>query len=337
MAITGQRIWEWTGVNEVQSREAEREEPRPGEVEVRLKAIGICGTDLHIMSGHVQFGMPPMPLGHELAGVVERVGPGAHGWQPGDRVCVDPLVGCGSCEACRHGRKHHCPHGVEIGLHLPGGWRSYMNVPAANLYRLPDALDFAEATQAETLHCCVGGVDKLDIAVGAHATVIGDGPTGLLFVQLLKAAGCGHVTLLGRRDKRLQLGRQLGADVVLSADGDPMPQLEEAFDIVIDAAGTESSIASALTLLRRGGQLLMFGLPGQPVIVDVQALVMKELRMIGSTNAPHVWPRVLELMASGMVQVKPLFTQEYPFDRMDQALALARSKPDEVIKVIVTI
>jgi len=337
MARQSQRIWEWTGVNEVQSREAERVELRPGEVEVRVKAIGICGTDLHIMSGHVQFGKPPMPLGHELAGVVERVGPDVYGWQPGDRVCVDPLVGCGICEACRHGRKHHCPRGVEIGLHLPGGWRHYMNVPAANLYRLPDVLDFAEATQAETLHCCVGGVDKLDIAVGAHAAVIGDGPTGLLFVQLLKAAGCGYVTLLGRRDKRLHLGRQLGADEVLSANDNQMRQLEETYDIVIDAAGTECSIASALTLLRRGGQLLMFGLPGQPVVIDVQALVMKELRMIGSTNAPHVWPRVLELMASGVVQVRPLFTQEFPFDHLDQALALARSKTDEVIKVFVTL
>lgn len=345
------KVWQWTGLNEVTSSTAEREQPGSGEAEIRIASIGICGTDLHIMSGHAGFGAPPLPLGHELAGVVERIGPDVDGWQPGDRVCIDPLIGCGVCRECLAGNKHRCALAGEIGLHYPGGWQEYLVVPAANLYRLPDAVGFAEATQAETLHCCLGGIDKLDIRLGSHAAVIGDGPTGLYYVQLLKAAGASKVTLFGMRDGRLELGRRLGADVTVNLRSSGAAAAQEANaiadtvadaiapetqDIAIDAAGNEASLKLGIELLKRGGQLLLFGLPGHPILADIQAVVLKELTLAGSTNAPQVWPRVLELMASGSVQVKPLITQHYPFAELDRAIAFARSEPDEAVKIIVS-
>ncbi|MFD2327750.1 zinc-binding dehydrogenase [Cohnella sp. GCM10020058] len=337
------KVWLWTGLNEVMSAAAERGEPGLGEAEIRIVSIGICGTDLHIMSGHAGFGEPPLPLGHELAGVVERIGPGVDGWQPGDRVCIDPLIGCGVCRECLAGNKHRCAQSGEIGLHDPGGWQEYLIVPAANLYRLPASVSFEEATQAETLHCCLGGIDKLNIRLGSHAAVIGDGPTGLYYVQLLKAAGASKITLFGLRDGRLELGRRLGADVTVnlrSSDTAAVAGTDaiapETQDIAIDAAGNEASLKLGIELLKRGGQLLLFGLPGHPILADIQAVVLKELTLAGSTNAPQVWPRVLELMASGGVQVKPLITQHYPFEALDQAIAFARNEPDEAIKIIVS-
>ncbi|RKP58277.1 theronine dehydrogenase [Cohnella endophytica] len=332
------RIWEWTGIDTIASREAEREAPGAGQVEIRIRSIGICGTDLHIMSGHAGFGEPPLPLGHELSGVVERLGAGVSGWQIGDRVCIDPLIGCGTCAECRAGNKHRCSAAGEIGLQFPGGWQEYLVVPAANLYRLPDSIGFDEATQAETLHCCLGGIDKLDIRLGQHAVVLGDGPTGLYYVQLLKAAGVSRVTLIGMQDSRLALGRRLGADAAVNLRqaeaGDRLPEAETQ-DIVIDAAGNEASIQLGIELLKRGGELLLFGLPGERIKVDVQTAVLKELRLLGSTNAPHVWPRVLDMMASGRVQVQPLITQRYRFDQLDQAIAFARDSSGEAVKIIV--
>ncbi|MDI4647353.1 zinc-dependent alcohol dehydrogenase [Cohnella hashimotonis] len=334
------KVWQWTGLNEVTSTTAERGQPGTGEAEIRIVSIGICGTDLHIMSGHAGFGVPPLPLGHELAGVVERIGPGVDGWQPGDRVCIDPLIGCGVCRECLAGSKHRCAQSGEIGLHYPGGWQEYLVAPAANLYRLPDAVSFEEATQAETLHCCLGGIDKLDIRLGCHAAVIGDGPTGLYYVQLLKAAGASKVTLFGMRDGRLELGRRLGADVTVNLRSPDAaaaePEAAETQDIAIDAAGNEASLKLCIDLLKRGGQLLLFGLPGHPILADIQAVVLKELTLSGSTNAPQVWPRVLELMASGSVQVKPLLSQRYPFEELDLAIAFARNEPDEAVKIIVS-
>lgn len=341
-----QQIWEWTDVHQARQRTAERPEPSPGQVEVEIRSIGICGTDVHIMSGEAGFSEPPLPLGHELAGIVSRVGEQAGqagDWQPGDRVCIDPLIGCGSCEACLAGNKHHCPFGGEIGLHYAGGWQQYLNVPAANLYRVPDTVSLEEASQAETLHCCVGALDKLDIQPGAAATVIGDGPTGLYFVQLLKAAGAAPVTLVGMQPHRLALGLQLGADAAidLSASASDtacaLLPAEESQAIVIEAAGAEAALRLGIGLLRRGGQLLLFGLPSQAVQVDIQTVVLKELRLIGSTNAPQVWPRVLELMASGAAAVAPLITQRYGFDELDEAVAFARQHPGEAIKVIVNV
>ncbi|CAI6086764.1 zinc-dependent alcohol dehydrogenase [Cohnella sp. JJ-181] len=332
------KVWQWTGPNEVTSGVAERKDPGSGEAEIRILSIGVCGTDLHIMSGHAGFGTPPLPLGHELAGVVERIGAGVAGWQPGDRVCIDPLIGCGTCRECLAGNKHRCAKSGEIGLHFPGGWQEYLTVPAANLYRLPDSVGFAEATQAETLHCCLGGIDKLNIRLGTHAAVIGDGPTGLYYVQLLKAAGASHISLYGMRDSRLDLGRRLGADVTVnlrSPDAAAAAIASETQDIAIDAAGNEASLKLGIELLKRSGQLLLFGLPGQPILADIQAVVLKELTLSGSTNAPQVWPRVLEMMASGSVRVEPLLTQRYPFEELDQAIAFARSEPDEAVKVIV--
>ncbi|MDI4645845.1 zinc-binding dehydrogenase [Cohnella hashimotonis] len=200
----------------------------------------------------------------------------------------------------------------------------------------------AEATQAETLHCCLGGIDKLDIRLGDHAAVIGDGPTGLYYVQLLKAAGASQVTLIGMRDNRLALGRELGADTTVNLGAepkaakirDPLPATETQH-IVIDAAGNEASLKLGIELLRRGGRLLLFGLPGHPVQVDIQAAVLKELTLMGSTNAPQVWPRVIEMIASGSVKVSPMITHHYDFDELDQAIAFARNEPDEAIKIIV--
>ncbi|NBD22285.1 zinc-dependent alcohol dehydrogenase [Paenibacillus glycinis] len=335
---TRNQIWEWTGLNAVMSREAERADVGPGQVEVGIRAIGICGTDLHIMSGHAEFGEPPLPLGHELAGVVERVGAGVTAWRTGDRVCIDPLTGCGECGECLSGNKHRCPDAGEFGLRYPGGWQRFMVVPSANLYRLPGAIGFAEATQAETLHCCLGGIDKLDVRIGDRATVIGDGPTGLYFVQLLRAAGAGKVRLIGMRDYRLQLALELGADEttnVLAADS--LPPAAASQDIVIDAAGTETSLAQSIELLKIGGRLLLFGLAGKPITVDMQTVVLKELSLLGSTNAPRVWSRVIGMMASGQARVKPLLTHAYPFGELDRAIAFARSQTDEAIKIIVTV
>ncbi|MFD0959158.1 zinc-dependent alcohol dehydrogenase [Paenibacillus chungangensis] len=334
-----QLIWEWTAANEVRQRTTERSQLQAGQVEIAISSIGICGTDLHILSGEAGFSNPPLPLGHELAGIVTQVGEHAGDWKVGDRVCIDPLIGCGRCPACRAGNKHHCPQGGEIGLHYAGGWQQYLIVPADNIYLVPDSVTLDEASQAETIHCCLGAVDKLHIRLGMAATVVGDGPTGLYFVQLLKAAGASPVTLIGMQSSRLALGEQLGADVIVNLsepDGQSMPAADTQ-SIVIEAAGEETALRTAISLLGKGGQLLLFGLPAVPVAVDIQSIVMKELRLLGSTNDPHVWPRVLQMIESGAVRVEPLITQRYHFGELDEALSFVRNNPQQAIKVIVNL
>lgn len=335
MSLGKQTIWEWTAVGEVNCREAEREELKAGEAEVRIRAIGICSTDLHIVHGHYAVATPPMSLGHELAGTVERLGPGVTGLQPGDRVCIDPYIGCGVCAFCRAGNKHRCPTGAEIGIQLPGGWREYLNVPANNLYVLPEAISFIAATQLENIHCCLGAVDKLDIRLGDRAAVIGDGPSGLYFVQLLKAAGVTDVTLVGRREERLRLGRLIGADAVIDRRTDELRLPDESCAIVVDAVGSQAALDEALRILNKGGQLLMYGLSDNKVQLDVPTVIMKELRLQGSMNDPHVWHRVIALAASGTVRIEPIITHSYRFDQLGQALAQARDRRYPIAKAVI--
>ncbi|WP_409345852.1 alcohol dehydrogenase catalytic domain-containing protein [Paenibacillus sp. MBLB4367] len=186
-------IWEWTAPDELAYRIGSRSDVPAGYVEVGIQAIGICSTDLHIIRGTLRAGTPPYPLGHELSGTIVRIGAGVPERLLGKRVCVDPLVGCGICSACKSGNKQLCTKAAEIGIHLPGGWQRYITLPADNVYEIPDGIGDAEATQIENIHCCLGGIDKLDIPLGTSAAVFGDGPSGLYFVQLLRAAGAGKI------------------------------------------------------------------------------------------------------------------------------------------------
>lgn len=334
MSEKTKEIWEWTGDDQIVRRTAPRAEPAKGHVEIKVKAIGICGTDLHIVQGKVRFASPPFPLGHEISGIVERVGPGADEWLIGKRVCVDPLVGCGYCTYCTTGMKDKCEKGNEIGIHMAGGWQQYMEVPESNLHLLPNSLGYREATQAETLHCCLGGIDKLDLKLGMKAAVVGDGPTGLLFIQLLALSGV-HVTLFGLKANRLRLARELGADDTINLLETEIAASHQ-FDVIVDAAGSEKSIGDSLNMLKKGGQMLLFGIPENAVRLDVQNMITKDIRMIGTTNDSRVWSRVLYLMETGKVKVAPLLSKGYPFESLDKAVRDTQANQNEWIKTIVT-
>jgi len=333
MSEKTKEIWEWTGNEQIVHRIVARNDPAKKHVEIKVKAIGICGTDLHIVQEKIKFASPPFPLGHEISGIVERVGPGADEWLIGKRVCVDPLVGCGYCTYCSTGRKDKCEKGSEIGIHVSGGWQQYMEVPESNLHLLPNSLGYMEATQAEALHCCLGGIDKLDLKLGMKAAVVGDGPTGLLFIQLLALSGV-HVTMFGLKANRLKLARELGVDEIVNLETDIAASHQ--FDVVVDAAGTEKSIGDSLNMLKKGGQMLIFGIPDDLVRLDVQKLITKDIRMIGTTNDSRVWSRVLYLMQAGKVKITPLLTIVYPFDSLDKAVRDAQVNQNELIKTIVT-
>ena len=328
--------WEWTAPNELALRSVSRVEVPPGHVEVRIRAIGICSTDLHIVRGTFRAGNPPYPLGHELSGTIETIGAGVPAQLLGRRVCVDPLVGCGGCAACRSGNKQQCPAAAEVGIHLPGGWQRYLNVLADNVYEIPDSVSFEEATQIENIHCCLGGIDKLSIPLGVAAAVFGDGPSGLYFVQLLRAAGAGRVVLVGKRDRRLAAGKLAGADETYKAEEAAAKLADDSFPIVIDAAGSPRSIDEAIRVVGKGGQLLMYGLPDGKVPIDVQTVIMKDLRLQGTTNAPHVWRRVIDLLRSGVVRAAPLISHSFAFEQLDRAVRFAMRDSEEAVKVVVT-
>ncbi|MDG0812733.1 zinc-dependent alcohol dehydrogenase [Cohnella rhizosphaerae] len=331
------RAWVWNGSLVPELTSLELPELREYDVMVKVRSIGICATDLHIMNRSVSFAEPPYALGHEAAGEVVRVGAGVTRIQVGERCALDPSVGCGSCDVCLAGDKHQCAHSGEYGLNRSGFWQEHVIVSEKNVYVLPESIGFDEASQAETIHVCLGGMDKVRLRAGETAIIIGDGPTGLFFARLCKIMGVSRLTVAGTRPRRLELALAYGADEAINIIEQDLLSVavQQSYDVVIEAVGKPETIQLAQRFVANRGRVLLFGLPARKVEVDVLDLILREVTCIGSANAPQVWPRVIALLASGSIDVKPMITNRYPYEQLDQAINCAMSGGDETIKVIV--
>lgn len=319
----------------------ERPEPRwaDDEVLVRVRAAGVCTTDLHMVSGKLAFGRPPWVLGHEIAGTVERVGPRAAGdWQAGDRVVVDPVFGCGACRECRAGRKYLCASGGELGTTVDGGgYGQFVACKGENLYRLPDSLSFREGAMMEPLNCTLGAIARARNVAGGRVAVFGGGPAGLLFLQLAKAYGAVSVSLFDLREGPLALGRRLGADE--ASDPRVSPAEPDSFDVAIDAAGSVGAVQSCFEAVAPGGTVVLYGLNGSAEpSVRSDRIVGKDLTVVTCVSAPLLWDQGIGLVAGGRINVKDIVS--HPLSWRDGAEFIARMARGEgergIVKAMLT-
>ncbi len=330
--------WVWQGQSELRRQPVEVPDPGPGQVLLAVRAAGICSTDLHVLQGGVTFVSPPHTMGHEGAGEVVAVGEGVSDTLVGRRFAVDTVIGCGHCRFCLSGRKHLCHDVQEIGQTIPGLWARHALVPADNLVPLPDHVSAAAATQMETLHCVLGGLDKLHLLAGESAIVLGCGIAGILFTRLLQLQGARRVVVTGTREYRLQMARQFGADEAINVRRQDLGEAlrGERFDVVVETVGSRESIAQAGPLAESGGRVLLFGIPaGHRAEIDIMDGIWREILYIPTGNAPQVWPRVQALVASGRVDLAPVISRRFPFAALDQAVQFAQSQHDEYVKVVV--
>ncbi|MFC5401561.1 zinc-dependent alcohol dehydrogenase [Cohnella soli] len=331
------RAWIWNGSLVPEMTSLPLPELREHDVLVKIRSIGICATDLHIMKRNVSFAEPPYALGHEAAGEVMKVGAGVTRVGIGDRCTLDPSIGCGRCNACLTGDKHQCAQNREYGLNRSGFWQEYVVISENNLYPLPESVGYDVASQCETIHVCLGGMDKVQLRAGERAIIVGDGPTGLFFARLCKLQGAAHVTVAGSRKKRLELALAYGADEVVNIRERDLLSVvdEQSYDVVIEAVGKTETIQLAQKLVANRGRILLFGLPEHKVEIDVMDLILREITCIGSANAPRVWPRVVELLAANRINVEPMITDRYSYEQLDQAIACAFAGGQDRIKVVV--
>ena len=330
--------WVWREDRQLHLEPWPLSDPGPGQVLLAVRAAGICSTDLHVLQGGVAFVTPPHVMGHEGAGEVVAVGAGVSDNLVGKRFAVDTVIGCGHCRFCLSGRKHLCREVQEIGQTIPGMWARHCLVPAANLVPLADSISYAAATQMETLHCVLGGVDKLHLLAGETAIVLGCGITGILFVRLLKLQGASRVVITGTRAHRLAMARRFGADETINVRDTDLAQAlaDRRFDAVVETVGSRDSIALAGSLAENGGRVVLFGIPaGHKAEIDVMDALWREILYIPTGNAPQVWPRVAALVNGGLIDLEPLADCRFPFERLAEAITYAQDKRDECIKVVV--
>lgn len=305
---------------------SERPEPAaaPGHVVLDVVAAGICGTDLHIHDGEYP-SVPPVTMGHEVAGVVAELGEGVdEGWL-GARVVTETYFStCGRCAYCRAGRINLCPERRSIGTHVDGGFAPRLDVPLRNLHRIPDWLDARAASLTEPLACvCNSLLDPPVVQGGDAVLVVGPGAIGLLAAQVARASGAADVLVRGAATDRARLEAAGRLGFATSAVGD---DLEAEPDVVVECSGNEAGMAFGLRSARRGGRYVQVGLAGKQVSLPFDLVCFHELTVTsGFASTPVSWRRAIELVAERKVELEPLVSEVVPLSGWERAFAATRA------------
>lgn len=320
----------------------------PGMVRVRLRAGGICGSDLHYFR-HARTGdfvvTSPLTLGHEVAGEVAAVGDGVTGLGIGDRVAVNPSRWCGVCAYCREGRENLCENIYFMGSasktpHMQGGFASAFDAVPAQCVRIPDSLPFEAAALAEPLAVCLHAVARAGDVSGRRVVLFGAGPIGLLTMLAARRKGAAELTMVDIAAAPLAFARNLGADRVIDLSGgdDELRALAAsgAFDVAFEISGTAAGLASAIASVRRGGTVVQVGnLPGGSIPTPSNAIMAKEIDLKGTFRFGQEFAEAVQLIATGGVDVLKLVTAHRRLEEAPEAFRLALDRSQSV-KVVLT-
>ena len=304
-----------------------------GELLVKMKACGICGTDLEKIHG---VRVTPPVLGHEVAGDIEEISSDVRGYSEGDRVAVHHHVPCHACYYCLHGDHTLCQEFPKSNLD-PCGFAEYFRVPATNVskgavFRLPDGLSYEEAALAEPTGCCIRGMDRLGIRKEDSTLIVGAGPAGLTYVQLLRALGADLIIATDMIESRVKWAKKFGADQAFNAAAaDLNKQILDAtegrgVDNVVVASGNVKAIQASFPLVRKGGKILLFGIPpeGSVFACDASGVFIREIKLIPSySTTENEIKRALEMVEAGMIRLTDMITHRFHLSEIAEAFRIA--------------
>jgi L-iditol 2-dehydrogenase len=314
------------------------------EVLIRVKACGICGSDVHGIDGSTGRRIPPLVMGHEAAGVVAEIGSEVKNLREGDRVTFDSTIYCGHCFFCRQGRPNLCDNRLVLGVSCEdyrqhGAFAEYVAVPQHIVYALPDSLSFEHAAMTEALSIALHGVGMTQIRLDSTAVVVGSGMIGLLVIQALQLAGC-RVFAVDIDDAKLKLALQLGAEEGLNPKSCDVPSyLRErtggrGADISVEVVGATDPLGTALASVRKGGVLILVGNLSPKVELSLQSVVTREIQVLGSCSSAGEYPACIDLLARGAIQVEPLISARVPLSEGPDWLHRLYRKEPNLMKVI---
>lgn len=331
---------------EIRVEQRQVPEPGPGEVLVRVRAVGVCGSDVHYYKeGRIgrRVVEKPLILGHECAGEVVALGSGVSHLRIGSRVALEPGVPCRRCRYCKSGRYNLCPDVTFMATPpVDGAFVEYIAWPADFTYPLPENLGYAEGALMEPLAVGMHAVRRARLVPGGTVLVLGGGPIGQLALLAAKAAGAGRVILTDLEEGRLAMARSLGADPALNPRTTLMAETlaeitdGQGVDVVIEAAGSVETVRQSIELVRRGGTVVWIGLPGtDPCPVSVLQAINKEMDILGIYRYANVYPDAIRLTASGKIDLAPLVTHRFPLEEARRALDTVVEQKASAVKVLV--
>lgn len=318
--------------------------PADDQVLVKVRACGICGSDINYYFGKAAVETPtgegPMILGHEFSGDVAGMGKlaAASGlFQAGDRVLAIPVQQCNACEQCAQGNFNLCEHKATSGVSEDGGFAEYALVRYTHLLKVPEGVSYEEAAMCEPLACACYGINKLDVKLGDFTVVVGPGSIGLMQLQLIRALGGSPVLMAGVLDTGLEKARELGADYIYNTADKTSPyycadlkaEIARLTDgklanRVIVATGAKPALQSALEISGKKATIVFFGMPAEDMILEVPLLevMMSDKTLHVSWQAPGTFDMAQKAMARGKVELKSLITHRFPLEQLADGLEL---------------
>ena len=327
------------------------------EVLVKVKACGICGSDIAYYYGksplETESGKGPLVLGHEFSGEVIEVGAAAGElklFKKGDRVVVNPVQHCNSCRMCARGFFNLCENARVSGVSVDGAFAEFAKTSSNNLFKLPENVSYEEAALIEPLSCATYAVLNANICLGDFVVVMGPGPIGLMMVQLAKANGAGRVALVGRRDHPLNAGKAVGADFVFNTKDEQSPcytpditaEIEKLTgsymaDRVMVATSDIDAAQKALILSGRKSTVVFFGLGSPKDVLKVPMLdtLTSDKRFVFSWLAPMVWPLAVKALGTGKVRLERIISHRFSLKELKEAFVLLSSGVKDKIKAVV--
>jgi 2-desacetyl-2-hydroxyethyl bacteriochlorophyllide A dehydrogenase len=334
---------QFMGKGELKLNEIDLRDPGEGELLIKNMVCGVCGTDVHIFHGEPGSAdvTPPVILGHEYSGIVEKVGKGVTSFKPGDKVTIDPNTYCGVCRFCRNDKKQMCEGNQAFGVTMDGGFAEYSLIPAAQAYLLNDDIDFETGAMTEPLACCIHGIDLAGIRAGTSVLVVGGGAIGLIMVQLARLVGASPIIVSEPVEMRRNVALATGADFAIDPTASkPEEQIYaltglRGADVVIECAGVLPATKQAFDCAAKGATVLLFSVPKPDAVFGLPLfdVFKKELTIKGSFINPTTHNRAVELINSKRIDVSKIITHRFGLSELEKAIEVQSG--NQSIKVVV--
>lgn len=316
--------------------------PGAGEVLLRIRTIGVCGSDVHVWHGTHPFTGYPVVQGHEYSGLVEAVGAGVRTVRVGDRATARPQIVCGECPQCARGDYHICDSLRVEGFQAPGVAQDLFLVPGDRVVRLPEPMTLDEGAMVEPVAVAVRATKRAGNLAGRNVLVLGAGPIGNLVAQCARARGARRVLITDLSAFRLERARACGIEQSSQADLEDLPTAvarvfgDEGTDVAFEAAGVQATIEGAVRTVRKGGSVVVVGVFGERPVVDMALVQDRELTLVGTLMYRHEdYLQAIEWIVSGRVQTEPLFTTRFPFARYAEAYHFIEREGERSLKVLI--
>jgi len=330
----------WYGGNDIRIEDVPKPRANRREVVISVKAVGMCGSELHAYEGFSKRRVPPLVMGHELAGVIEEIGEGPAPVTIGDRVAVNPAIPCGVCELCLSGRINLCPARTHVGIDFPGAFAEYVKVPTRVCYKIPDSVSFEEATLAEPLSVGTHAASVANLREGDDVLIMGSGVIGLCCLIAAREKA-GNILITDLLDSRLNYARLLGADAVIDASTtDAVGEVQritsgKGADVVMEAVGFEKTVGQAISSAADAGRVILVGMLEETARVNILRITLKQIHVIGSYGrTDEDFMKGLTLLEEGASTIRRLITHKFPLDHVTKAFETMSKEKGTAMKIV---